>query len=74
MAGAGISPFPGTSEEEQENERLDRRLLYVGMTRAESFLAITASGQSPYVADIANSPARVVVRSAKGAGVVKVAE
>lgn len=39
-----------------------RSLLYVGMTRAESFLAITASGQSPYVRDIEHSPACRVFR------------
>lgn len=39
---AGINPIPSAVETRQEAEMRDRRQLYVGMTRAESFLAITA--------------------------------
>jgi hypothetical protein len=58
---AGILPFGNSADDKLENEKFDRRLLYGGMTRAESFLAITASGQSPYVADMADSPACTVI-------------
>ncbi|MCB1077262.1 MAG: AAA family ATPase [Verrucomicrobiae bacterium] len=44
-----------------EQEGRDRRLLYVAMTRAESFLAITCSGSSEFLDDIANSPAAVSI-------------
>jgi ATP-dependent exoDNAse (exonuclease V) beta subunit len=49
----------------------DRRLLYVGMTRAESFLAITASGHSPCINDISDSPACTVVRPETSSKVVR---
>ena len=39
----------------------DRRLLYVGMTRAVSLLAITASGTSTFVREIADCPAADLV-------------
>jgi len=68
----GIQPFAGTPEKQLENEQLDRRLLYVGMTRAESFLAMTASGRSPYVEDFMNSPACVVLRRTQKASTVAI--
>lgn len=64
----GIRPIVTETQTQEESEALDRRLLYVGMTRAESFLAITASGRSPYVEDIADSPACVVVEGTKQIG------
>lgn len=33
-------------------ERLNRRLIYVGMTRASHELVLTASGNHPYIADL----------------------
>ncbi len=45
-------------------ERLqDRRLFYVGITRAESFLALTASGTSEFIDDIEGVPAVKFVES-----------
>lgn len=46
-----------------EQEARDRRLLYVAMTRAESFLAITASRRSDFLHEIASSPAVTVIDS-----------
>jgi hypothetical protein len=52
--------------ETAESESLDRRLLYVGMTRAESFLALIASRRSRFLDEIASSPAADVIDSTKG--------
>ncbi len=41
----------------REEQAADRRLLYVAMTRAESFLALTASKKSAHVEEIARSRA-----------------
>jgi len=57
----GIRPYQIGSNPGETTEITDRRLLYVGMTRAESFLAITSSGYSPYVVDIEESPACTVI-------------
>ena len=46
-----------------------RRLLYVGMTRAMSLLAITASGRSDFIAEIASAPAVDVVRQEEEADI-----
>lgn len=37
---------------EAVRERLNRRLIYVGMTRASHELVLTASGNHPYIADL----------------------
>ncbi|MCG8599250.1 MAG: AAA family ATPase [Verrucomicrobiales bacterium] len=58
---AGIKPYQIDSDTGETTEITDRRLLYVGMTRAESFLAITSSGYSPYVVDMEESPACTVL-------------
>jgi superfamily I DNA/RNA helicase len=50
-------PFNGRVEQRQD----DRRLLYVAMTRAESFLAITASATSVFTNDVTNCPVVSVV-------------
>lgn len=45
------------SRQSPECSSADRRLLYVGMTRAESFLALTASGSGVFADEIADCPA-----------------
>ncbi len=58
---AGFRPNQDRDVTKEAAEIVDRRLLYVGMTRAESFLAMTSSGYSPYIVDIENSPACTVI-------------
>ena len=49
-----------------EQKLTQRRLLYVGMTRAISLLGITASGRSEFVREIAETPAIEVERTSGG--------
>jgi hypothetical protein len=49
-------PFtPALLENPADGERLERGLLYVGMTRAEKFLAFTSSSVRGYASEIRNA-------------------
>lgn len=60
---AGAPLHKVAPEDLSSAEAENRRLLYVAMTRAESFLGITGSGDSQVLRDIENSPACSVYRS-----------
>lgn len=72
---AGSRPFAKSNEAliEAEAEAENRRLLYVAMTRAESFLALTGSGESPALNDIIKSPACTVFQKHELASSVELA-
>ncbi|MDF1739221.1 MAG: 3'-5' exonuclease [Verrucomicrobiales bacterium] len=57
---AGSRPFARSNDALPEAEAENRRLLYVAMTRAESFLAMTGSGKSSELDTIMKSPACTV--------------
>ena len=53
------------SSRDPEQRRTDRRLFYVAITRAESFFAITHSGSSEFLEDIAQSSAATALRRSR---------
>ncbi len=70
---AGSRPFAKSNGALLEAEAENRRLLYVAMTRAESFLALTGSGQSPALNAIIKSPACTVFRKPEQTSSVELA-
>ncbi len=70
---AGSRPFAKSNDAFLEAEAENRRLLYVAMTRAESFLAMTGSGKSPALNAIIKSPACTVFRKQDRASGVELA-
>jgi superfamily I DNA/RNA helicase len=53
-AHVGAEPAVGgyLDDKPEETKVLNRRLIYVGMTRATNELVLTASGNHPYIADL----------------------
>ncbi|MEC5125310.1 3'-5' exonuclease [Verrucomicrobiales bacterium BCK34] len=70
---AGSRPFAKSNEALIEAEAENRRLLYVAMTRAESYLALTGSGKSPALNAIIKSPACTIFPKQKRTSAVELA-